>query len=392
MAFDLDTALADTICVGASDLHLKVPSPPRIRVGGELLDLPSHERMGPEDTLAVKEQVLTSDVKRSEFERNGSADLSYFTPKGRFRVSAFSQRGSASFVFRVVPSAPQADELGLPDTVTGWSDARRGLVVVSGPTGSGKSTTCAAIIDRANRRRACHILTIEDPIEFLHVDREAIVCQREIGLDAPSHQVALRAALRQDPDIIMVGEVRDEETAMTALRAAETGHLVLCTLHTVDAPETAQRFIDLFGEGRASMARQMLSTALVGICSQRLVPAAQGGMVLNAEVLVNSPRIRSLLQEDAKQEELRKAVFEGEFNGMRTFDQCLFDLVMNGTVSESDALSSSRNGNDFKLMLDQAGGVPTPVPTPARTSASAEASALTEPHMEQASGNGMAGR
>ncbi len=388
MAFDLDTALDDTIRVGASDLHLKVPSPPRIRVGGELLDLPRHERMGPEDTLAVKEQVLTSEVKRSEFERNGSADLSYFTPNGRFRVSAFSQRGSASFVFRVVPSAPQADQLGLPDTVTGWSDARRGLVVISGPTGSGKSTTCAAIVDRANRHRACHILTIEDPIEFLHVDREAIVCQREIGLDAPSHHVALSAALRQDPDIILIGEVRDEETAMTALRAAETGHLVLCTLHTIDAAESAQRFIDLFGEGRTSMARQMLSSALVGICSQRLVPSAQGGMVLNAEVLVNSPRIRSLLQEDANQEELRKAVFEGEFNGMRTFDQCLFDLVMNGTVSESDAVDSSRNGHDFKLMLAKAGGAPPP----ATTGALANTSALTEPLLEPSSANGMAGR
>jgi len=384
MAFDLDSALDDTIRVGASDLHLKVPSPPRIRVAGRLMNLPRQESLRPEDTLAVKEQVLKSDLKRSEFEKNGSADLSYYTPKGRFRVSAFSQRGSASFVFRAVPTAPQASHLGLPETVANWSDARRGLVVVTGPTGSGKSTTCAAIIDRVNRRRPCHILTIEDPIEFLHTDREAIVCQREIGLDAPSHHVALRAALRQDPDVILVGEVRDEETAMTALRAAETGHLVLCTLHTIDAAETVQRFIDLFGGGRSGLARQMLAATLVGIASQRLVPAQSGGMALNAEVLVNSSRIRGLIQESASQDELRKAVSEGDYYGMRTFDQCLLDLVMTRKVSETEALDFSNNEHDFKLMLDAAGGAPPPI-------SPSDGPVLTEP-VEVPSANGMAGR
>ena len=355
MAFDLDTALTDTIRVGASDLHLKVPAVPRIRVAGRLMDLPSREALKPEDTLAVKEQVLTSEVKRAEFERNGSADLSYYTPKGRFRVSAFSQRGSASFVFRVVPTAPQAEELGLPETVAGWSDARRGLVVITGPTGSGKSTTCAAILDRINRRRSCHLLTIEDPIEFLHADREAIVCQREIGLDAPSHHVALRAALRQDPDVIMIGEVRDEDAAMTALRAAETGHLVVCTLHTIDAAETVQRFIDLFGDNRVALARQMLGGTLVGICSQRLVPAVGGGLALNAEVLVNSSRMRDLIIEAQPQSEVRKAIAEGGFYGMRSFDQCLIDLVKSGQVTETDAIDFATNGHDFKLMLEQAG-------------------------------------
>jgi len=388
MAFDLDAALGDTIRVGASDLHLKVPATPRIRVAGRLMDLPGQEPLRPEDTLAVKEKVLTNDVKRSEFEQRGSADLSYFTSKGRFRVSAFSQRGSASFVFRVVPSAPRADELGLPAPVSGWSEARRGLVMVTGPTGSGKSTTCAAIIDRVNRQRQCHILTIEDPIEFLHTDREAIVCQREIGLDAPSYHVALRAALRQDPDVIMIGEVRDEESAMTALRAAETGHLVLCTLHTADVAETVQRFVDFFGEDRRSMAQQMLSTTLLGVCSQRLVPGAQGGMALNAEVLVNSPRVRSLIHEAAPLEELRKAVAEGDFYGMHTFDQCLFALVMSGAVNEAEALDSSRNEHDFKLMLDQAGGAPD---DPAPAGGSARVSALTEPLMAP-SANGMTGR
>jgi len=355
MAFDLDSALTDTIKVGASDLHLKVPSAPRIRVAGRLMDLPSQDALRPEDTLAVKEQVLTNDLKRKEFEQNGSADLSYYTPNGRFRVSAFSQRGSASFVFRVVPAAPRAEELGLPETVAAWSDARRGLVVVTGPTGAGKSTTCAAILDRINQRRACHILTIEDPIEFLHADRQAIVCQREIGLDAPSHHVALRASLRQDPDVIMIGEVRDEDTAMTALRAAETGHLVICTLHTIDAAESVQRFIDLFGQDRSGLARQMLSATLVGICSQRLVPAVNGGLALNTEVLVNSARIRNLITEAEPQVEIRKAISEGDFYGMRTFDQCLLGLVTAGKVKETDAVDFASNGHDFKLMLDQAG-------------------------------------
>ena len=333
MAFDLDSALTDTIRVGASDLHLKVPSAPRIRVAGRLMDLPSHEPLRPEDTLAVKDLVLTNEIKRGEYDSNGSADLSYFTPHGRFRVSAFSQRGSASFVFRVVPHAPQTSDLGLPETVASWSDARRGLVVVTGPTGAGKSTTCAALLDRINRRRACHILTIEDPIEFLHADRKAIVCQREIGLDAPSHQVALRAALR----------------------AAETGHLVICTLHTIDAAETVQRFIDLFGENHAGLARQMFASTLVGVCSQRLIPSVGGGLTLNAEVLVNSSRMRDMIVEAEPQSALRKAIAEGGFYGMRTFDQCLLGLVTSGIVKETDAVDFASNGHDFKLMLKQSG-------------------------------------
>ena len=353
MPFDLDTALADTIRVGASDLHLKVPAVPRIRVAGRLTQLPSQEALRPEDTLAVKERVLTSPAKREEFEKNGSADLSYYTPNGRFRVSAFSQRGSASFVFRVVTAAPQAEELGLPETVASWSDARRGLVVVNGPTGSGKSTTCAAILDRINRRRSCHLLTIEDPIEFLHPDLKAIVCQREVGLDAPSHRVALAAALRQDPDVIMIGEVRDEDSAMTALRAAETGHLVICTLPTADAAETVQRFVDMFGEERAPLARRMLGGTLVGICSQRLVPTVNGGLVLNAEVLVNTPRIREAIVEGEPRPVIRKIIFEGGFYGMRTFEQCLLELVSSGQVKDTDAIDFADSGHDFKLMLEQ---------------------------------------
>ena len=376
MGFDLDRALGDTIRVSASDLHIKVPSPPRIRVAGRLTDLPGHGPVTPEQTEAIRQRILTSPLKRDDFERNGSADFSFWTEAGRFRVSAFSQRGSASFVFRSVPAAPDAAKLGLPDTVAGWSAAKRGLVVITGPTGSGKSTTCAALLDRVNRQRQCHILTIEDPIEFLHLDERAIVCQREIGVDAPSYQVALRAALRQDPDVMMVGEVRDEETAMTALRAAETGHLVLCTMHTIDATETVQRFVDLFGHDRESLARQMLGATLVGICSQRLLPAARAGMVLNAEVLINSARVRDMVVGGAAPGELCKAIAEGDYYGMNTFDQRLVTLVREGVVKEADALDYASDGHDFKLLLESAGGAPVAAPARAPVGAPVGAPAM----------------
>jgi twitching motility protein PilT len=326
-----------------------------VRVAGELADLPSYGPLTAEDNDAVLNHVLTSDAKKQAFKEHGSADLSYFTGEARFRVSAFSQRGAASFVFRVVPDAPEAEGLGLPQVVPSWADAIRGLVVVTGPTGSGKSTTLAAIIDLVNRRRRAHIITIEDPIEFVHPDRKALVSQREIGLDAPNYHVALRAALRQDPDVVLIGEVRDEETAMTALRAAETGHLVLCTLHTIDAAETIHRFVDLFGERQTTLARQMLSATLIGICSQRLVPAASGGRSLNAEVLVNSARMHDLIAEGVPQSDLRKAIAEGEYYGMQTFDQHLHHLVREGLIEESVAISTASSAHDFKLLLSGAG-------------------------------------
>jgi twitching motility protein PilT len=358
MAFDLDSALALSVAAGASDLHLKVPSAPRMRVDGVLVDLPYGAPLEPQDTARVKEQVLTSAVKQSQFEELGSTDVSYFTEESRYRVSAFMQRGIASFVFRVVPSAPDASELGLPDVIPSWADAKRGLVVVTGPTGSGKSTTVAAIVDLVNRRRSCHILTIEDPIEYLHTDRESVVCQREIGLDAPAYHVALRAALRQDPDVIVIGEVRDEETAMTALRAAETGHLVLCTMHTVNATETVQRFVDLFPSRQASLARQVLASTLVGVSSQRLLPGAAGGRVLNAEVLVNSARVRDMIAGEVEQKDLQQAIAEGDYYGMQTFDQDLMKKVRLGEVTMDDAVAYATNAHDFKLALATTSPVP----------------------------------
>ena len=352
MAFDLDTALETALALGASDLHVKVPAVPRVRIAGRLRELEGFEPITPEDTDAVRDEVLLSSEKRHIFSETGSADLSYFTEHGRFRVAAFTQRGSASFVFRAIPSAPATETLGLPPTVLGWADELRGLFVITGPTGSGKSTTGAALIDRVNQTRPLHILTIEDPIEYLHPDAKAIITQREIGLDAPTYHVALRAALRQDPDVILIGEVRDEETAMTALRAAETGDLVLCTMHTINASETVQRFIDLFGDRQTMLARQMLAATLVGISSQRLIPAPGGGQTLNAEVLVNSSRIRDLIANGVVQSEIDKAVKEGDYYGMRTFDQCLLAHVRAGTVTRADAIAYSTSQHDFQLMLE----------------------------------------
>jgi twitching motility protein PilT len=352
--FDLETALAEAVRIGASDLHLKVPSIPRVRVAGQLIELPLAKELEAGDVEAVRDQVLTSEVKRRQFEEIGSTDLSYYTEDARFRVSMFLQRGSPSFVFRVIPSAPQVEGLGLPEVVTSWADGQRGLIVVTGPTGCGKSTTNAAILDLINSRRSCSILTIEDPIEFLHFDQRAAVCQREIGLDAPSYHTALRAALRQDPDVIMIGEVRDEETAMTALRAAETGHLVLCTMHTLDAAETVKRFIDLFGERQGPLVRQVLGSTFVGILSQRLIPAKGGGLVLNAEVLVNSARMQDLIVGGAPDSEIRAAISEGDYYGMCTFDQSLTRLVLEGAIEESTAIDVSSSPHDFKLKLGEA--------------------------------------
>ena len=351
MSFDLNTALRETVQAGASDLHLKVPSVPRVRINGELRILSGHAKLTPEDTQAIKEQVMVTELKRRQYEESGSADFSYYTEDARFRVSAFSQRGSVSFVFRVIPQAPVADELGLPLLVPSWADELRGLVMVTGPTGSGKSSTCAALIDMINNRRSCHILTIEDPIEYLYVDRRAVVCQREIGLDAANHHTALRSALRQDPDVIFIGEIRDEETAMTTLRAAETGHLVIATMHTSTAPETIQRFVDLFDGRQAGLARQVLASTLVGICSQRLLPGISGGRVLATETMVNSARVSEHIAKAAPANKLHTAIAEGEYYGMHTFDQDLMGKVRAGYVAMNDAVAYASDPHDFQLTM-----------------------------------------
>ena len=353
-AFDLDEALREMLLAGASDLHLKVPSPPRVRVDGELRDIAGFAPLTPEDTEAIRARLLVDDVKREAFAERGSTDLSYYLPEGRFRATIFLQRNSTSLVFRAIQNAPDVDVLGLPDVLSTWADAVRGLVLVTGPTGSGKTTTCAALVDMINERRACHILTIEDPIEYLHVDRRSLVAQREIGADAPDYPTAMRAALRQDPDVVLVGEIRDEETALAALRAAETGHLVLSTMHTLNGAETVQRLCDLFGE-RSALARQMIAATLVGVVSQRLVPGREGGRVLNSEVVVNTSRVRDMIADDAPLKDVTKAIGEGEFYGMHTFDQDLLEHVRERRISREVALATATDPHDLRLQLASEG-------------------------------------
>jgi twitching motility protein PilT len=350
MPVDLDRILDEAVAAGASDVHLKSPAEPRMRVAGELIPMEGHGPLSAADAELLRREILRSELKQGLYETRGSADLSYHTDAGRFRVAVLSQRGTPGFIFRVIPEAPQATILGLPPLVLSWAAAREGLVVVTGPTGSGKSTTTAALLRIINETRPCHIVTIEDPVEFLHTDRRALVTQREIGLDADTYPSALRSALRADPDVILIGEVRDEETAITALRAAETGHLVMCTMHTTGAAETVQRFADLFTERSPALARQMLASTLIGIVSQRLVPASRGGLVLNAEAMLNSDRMREAIWKGTSAD-IHQVIAEGEYYGMQTFDQDLMEKVRDGAIDRDQAVSYAVSPHDFKLRL-----------------------------------------
>jgi twitching motility protein PilT len=351
VSLDLDTALATAHAMGASDLHVKVPSRPRARISGVLRPLPGSDPVTPEETEHLMHQLLASETKRAQFEQRGAVEVSYYTNEARFRAAVFSQRGSIAMIFRLIAEAPTPDALGIPETVLGWSQAKQGLVIVGGPTGSGKSTTSAVVIRLINEARSCHIVTIEDPIEYLHPDIEALVSQREIGVDSPNFHDALRSALRQDPDVILVGEVRDEETAMTALRAAETGHLVICTIHTSGAAETTQRFVELFGERNEQVARELLAASLVGVVSQRLIPSPEGRLVLNTDVLVATARVRDMLREAAAASAVQEAMVEGSYYGMQTFDQDLTRKVKDGVIDEKTGLAYATSPQDFKLML-----------------------------------------
>ncbi len=352
MSFDLDAALAEADRLGASDLHVKVPSVPRVRIDGVLRPLPGAQPVSPADTEQLMELVLGSEVKRRQFEQRGSVEVSYYTASLRFRASVYRQRGSVAMIFRLITEAPSPEGLGLPEVVLEWAAAKQGLVIIGGPTGAGKSTTSAVLIRLINERRPAHVITIEDPIEFLHPDMEALVSQREIGVDASNFHDALRSALRQDPDVILVGEVRDEETAMTALRASETGHLVVCTIHTSGAAESIQRFVELFGERNEHIAREMLAASLVGVVSQRLIPgAADGALVLNPEVLVATARVQELLRDGAAANAVQETMTEGSYYGMCTFDQDLAEKVNSGVITEKIALAYATNPQDFKLRL-----------------------------------------
>jgi len=354
MAFDLQRSLHAVVERGGSDLHLKVPSQPLIRLQGDLTPIEGSEPLSPADTERVLREMLTASERLAEFARDGEIDFSY-TVRGlaRFRVNAFRQRGSISIACRVVPfEIRAAAELGLPDVVTRLAGEPRGIIVVTGTTGSGKSTTLAAMVDHINRNYARNIVTIEDPIEYLHRDQQSIVHQREIGFDTTSFSQALRRVLRQDPDVILIGEMRDEETVGTALSAAETGHLVLSTLHTIDAVETVNRIIDFFPPHHHQQVRAMLAGSLRGVISQRLVPTIDGeGRAPACEVLTMTGRVRDLVSNPAETSKLGEVIAEGSYYGMQTFDQALLGLYEDGTISMDEALKAATHPHDFKLLV-----------------------------------------
>jgi twitching motility protein PilT len=372
----LDHVLGAARQLGASDVHLKAGLPPVFRIKGDLRTLRDTPPLTAEviGTFAVN---LMNTRQREIFDKVHDVDLAYGTPDGvRYRVNVFQQRGQTGMVLRIIPpEVPGFDKLNLPPAVQKMCEEERGLILVTGITGSGKSTTLAAMIDQINRTRANHIVTIEDPIEFLHKDRRSVVNQREIGFDAEGFAQALRASLRQDPDVILVGEMRDEETIETALHAAETGHLVMSTLHTLDAVETVNRIIGMFSPHQQGQIRLALAAVLRGIISQRLVARADGkGMVPAVEILVQTARTRELMEDPKRTREIRDAIAGGRNPyGMMTFDQCLTELVHRRLITYETALASSTTPDDFALYFRGVAkssdavvpGQPPPVPSAA---------------------------
>jgi twitching motility protein PilT len=353
---DLNALLKSAVDSGATDMHLKLGLPPVVRLDGQLGALEGWQPLTEADLETVLVGVTERTPHRLEgFRTTGELDTSYMAPDlARFRVNGFKQRGSTSFAFRMIPTeVPGFEHLGLPKGVQRLAEEHRGLILVTGATGSGKSTTLAAVIGHINRTRRQHIVTIEDPIEFLHTDHGCIVNQREVGLDTDSFQQALRRALRQDPDVILIGELRDAESAETALQAAESGHLVLSTMHTVDASETIGRMIEFFPGIKQQQIRSIIAGVLCGVVSQRLLPRVGGGRVGAFEVMVNNARIAELIREN-KSDEVHDAIDEGEFFDMQTFQQALIKLVVSGEVDQEIAANAATNRHDFLVSLEHA--------------------------------------
>ncbi len=353
---ELDALLTRVVEIGGSDLHLKLGQPPIVRRDGELGALDGYPPIGPKELNAILE-VLTKHLpsKLQEFRQTGELDMAFTHPSlPRFRVNGFRQRGALSFAFRVIPrEIPTFEQLELPPGVGSLASYHRGFVLVTGATGAGKSTTLAAMVDHINRTRRQHILTIEDPIEILHADRGCIVNQREIGLDTASFAQALRRALRQDPDVILIGELRDRETAEVALQAAESGHLVMSTMHTIDSAETISRFVELFPETKHMQIRSILAGVLRGVVSQRLLPRIGGGRVAAVEVMVTNARIADLIRDGVTQE-IPDAIADGGFFQMQTFQQSLTQLVLEGKVDKEIAANASTQRHDFLVQLEHA--------------------------------------
>jgi twitching motility protein PilT len=356
--FSIDHALRYLAEQEGSDLHVKVPAPPIVRIHGELLPIEGQPGLTAEDTERALNDILDDPRLLEEFEREGEVDFAYAIPGvSRFRVNAFRQRGSVSIACRAIPFQVRTiADLGLPPVIRELAEQPRGIILLTGTTGSGKSTTLAAMVDHINSTEARHIVTLEDPIEYQHRDKRSIINQREVGQDTESFARAMRRVLRQDPDVILIGEMRDEETVRTALGAAETGHLVLSTLHTIDATETVNRIIDFFPPHLQQQARVMLAATLRGVVGQRLVRGTDGGeRVAVCEVMVVTGRVQDLILNPKETGRMTEVIAEGEYYGMQTFDQALLKHVMAGNLDEETAFETASSPHDFKLMLEAKG-------------------------------------
>ena len=353
---NIDSLLGELVSRGGSDLHLTVGSHPVVRVHGSLQRLEEFPKLTADDTLHMLYRIMSSEQQK-RLETQGQIDMSYSIPGlARFRVNAYSQRESLAAAFRLIPMELKTlDELGLPQSLHALTGKPRGLVLLTGPTGSGKSTTLAALIDEINRKRADHIVTIEDPIEFLHRHKTCIVNQREIGSDTHSFADALRAALRQDPDVILLGEMRDLETIATALTAAETGHLVFATLHTQNAPATVDRVIDVFPAAQQEQIRMQLAGALEGIVTQTLLPTADGrGRVASLEILFPDDAVRNLIRQ-GRVEQIYSVMQTGTQRGMQTMEQALQALVTRSVITKDTALTASSRPDQLLGLLERSG-------------------------------------
>ena len=348
--------LGRMVARGASDVHLQAGAPPHIRIDGDLHPWEGSPKLTPAQTEQIAMAMMTED-QRAQFQHRHEIDFAFTIPEvARFRCNAYRQRGSVAVAMRVIGDAiPGFEALGLPlEVVSSWCEQPRGLVLVTGPTGSGKTTSLAAMIDYINRRSARNVITIEDPIEMLHRNQKSLVIQREVGLDTADFIDALKYAMRQDPDVLMIGEMRDKATVEAAITAAQTGHLVFSTLHTLDAVRTINRIIDFFPPHERDQIRQMTSESLLGIMSQRLLPRADGpGRVLATEVLINTPLIRDYIKDKDKTSLVKEALIEGALRGMHTFDQDLVDHYLAGRVSLEDATFMATSPHELRLMITE---------------------------------------
>ena len=351
---NLNEVLTLAVKARGSDIHFKSGQPPIVRIDGKLHPMPNVPKLTP-DIINELANGIMNERQKMQFAQHYETDLAHGVPGlGRFRVSVYSQRGSTAMVFRAIPFAiPTLDALNLPPVLKKIAAEERGMILVTGTTGSGKSSTLAAMIEHINETRTSNVITIEDPVEFLHRDRKSIISQREVGFDTLNYASALKSALRQDPDVILVGEMRDLETIETAMSAAETGHLVMSTLHTLDAAETVNRIISVFPPYHQRQVRTQLSSVIKGVISQRLVPRADGkGRVPAVEVMMGTARIRECIDDEMKTKQIPEAISQGVISyGMQTFDQSLMKLYSSKLISYEEALRQSSNPDDFALKV-----------------------------------------